>query len=68
MAQSVECLTLFFNVYFIFVTERERTSKSMSGGGAESKRKGDTQNLKQASAVSTEPNEGLEPTNSEIMT
>ena len=40
----------------------------MSGGGAE--KEGDTESEAgyRLSAVSTEPNEGLEPTNHEIMT
>ena len=36
------------------------------GGGAERER--ERENLKQACAVSTEPDAGLEPMNSEIMT
>ena len=53
-----------FNVY-LFLTDRDR--QSMRRGGAE---RGETQNRSrlQAPAVSTEPDAGLEPTHSEIMT
>ena len=50
-------------MFIIF--ERERERQSMSGVGAE--RKGDTE-TEAGSAVSTEPEVGLEPTDCEIMT
>ena len=55
----------FFNVY-LFLRNRER--QSVSGGGAE--REGDTESEagSRLPAVSTEPNEGLELMNCEIMT
>ena len=51
---------------FIYFTDRER--QSMNGGGGE--REGDTESEggSRLQAVSTEPDEGLEPTNQEIMT
>ena len=51
---------------FSFLRGRER--QSASGGGAE--RGGDTESQagSRLRAVSTEPDAGLEPTNSEIMT
>ena len=55
----------FFNVY-LFLTENER--QNMSGGGAE--REGDTESEtgSRLRAVSTEPDSGLELTDSKIMT
>ena len=53
----------------MFIFDRQRKRQSMSGGrGRERER--ETQNLKQApgSAVSAEPDTGLELTNHEIMT
>ena len=56
---------VFFNVY-LFLKERQ----SVSGGGAERERQGDTES--QAGSrlwiVSTEPDTGLEATNHEIIT
>ena len=53
---------------FIYIWQKERETRSMSGGGAE--RKGDTESEAGSRlwAVSTEPNAGLELTNLEIMT
>ena len=50
--------------------ERERERARMSGGGAEREREGDTQSEagSRLSAVSTEPNAGLELAYHEIMT
>ena len=55
---------MFLNVYFLRERERETTSRE----GAE--RGGDTESEAgcRLRAVSTEPDAGLEPTNSEIMT
>ena len=52
----------------MFIFERGREREKTSGGGAE--REGDTGSKAdfRLQAVSTEPNEGLEPTNCEIMT
>ena len=56
---------LIFNVYLLF---RDRETQSMSRGGAE--RGGDLESEAGSGlrAVSTEPDAGLEPTSSEIMT
>ena len=50
----------------MFIFERQ----SMSGGGAEREREGDTESKagSRLRAVSTEPDAGLDPMNSEIMT
>ena len=55
----------FFNIY-LFLRDTER--QSASGGGTE--REGDTESEtgSRLRAVGTEPDAGLEPTNSEIMT
>ena len=56
----------FLNTYIFFKErETERERESMSKGGSE---KESTQNPKQAPAVSTVPDAGLEPTDREIMT
>ena len=59
--------SFFFNVYSFL---RERKSQSVSGGGVEREREGDTESEagSRLRAVSTEPNTGLEPRNPEIMT
>ena len=59
----LEHLKKFFNVYL-----RETDRQNVSRGGAE--REGDTESEAgfRPSAVSTEPNVGLEPMNCEIMT
>ena len=69
--QLLQCLSphqayIFFNVFLMFIFERER--QSVSRGGAE--REGDTESEagSRLHAVSTEPNEGLELTNHEITT
>ena len=72
LSQVAFILTLFIFkclFYFIlFLRERETDRQSMNRGGAE--REGDTESEagSRLPAVSTEPNVGLEPTNSEIMT
>ena len=55
----------FFNIY-LFLRDRER--RSMSGGGAEREKETQSEAGCRLWAVSTEPDEGLEPTNCEIMT
>ena len=57
-----------FFLMFIYFWRRERYRQSMSGGGAE--REGDAESKvgSRLWAVSTEPDEGLEPTSHEFMT
>ena len=55
----------FFNVYLFF---RERERQSVSGGGAEREEETESEAGSRLSAVSTEPDVGLEPTDCEIMT
>ena len=56
----------FFNLLLYFERQIENARKSMRGGGAEREER---ENPKQAlSAISEEPDVGLEPTNPEIMT
>ena len=57
-------LIYFFNVY-LFIFEREK--QSTSRGGAESEGDTESETGSRLRAVSTEPNMGLKPTNSEIM-
>ena len=47
---------------------RDRERQNASGGGAESKGDTESEAGSRLLAVSTEPHEGLEPTNREIMT
>ena len=63
---AVQSQSHLFKMFISFLKERER--QRASGGGAE--REGDTESeaASRLRAVSTEHNEGLEPTNSEIMT
>ena len=58
----------FFNFFSTFIYFWDRERESMNGGGAE--REGDTESEAGSRlwAVSTQPDTGLEPTNSEIMT
>ena len=51
---------------FICFLERER--QSVSGGGAEREEETESEAGSRLSAVSTEPDVGLEPTDCEIMT
>ena len=55
----------FFNVYLFL---RERKILSVTGGGTERSRDTESEAGSRIRAVSTEPNEGLKPTNREIMT
>ena len=57
-----ECLKIFFIIYFL----RERDS--MSRGGAEREGDAEPEAGSRLRAVSTEPDAGLELTNSEIVT
>ena len=58
-------LKIFFNIYSFL---RDRVRQSMNRGGEE--REGDTESKagSRLGAISTEPDAGLEPTNSEITT
>ena len=58
----------FLNFFYFYLFLRERARQSASRGGAG--REGDTESKagSRLRAVSTEPDEGLEPTDLEIMT
>ena len=67
----LSCFVLFFYVLFLRERERERERESKPGEGQrERERQGDPESEAGSGlqAVSTEPDEGLEPMNREIMT
>ena len=60
------CILFFFNYFeHVFIFGKQRQRESTSREGAEREREKDTESEagSRLSAVSTEPNEGLEPTN-----
>ena len=57
---------IFFFLTFIYLWDRER--QSMNRGGAEGEGDKESETGSRLCAVSTETNEGLEPTNHEVMT
>ena len=57
-------LFIYLKVFYLFIL-KERERVSMSGGGAGRKRERISSRL---SAISTEPNPGLNPTDHEVMT
>ena len=59
------CISLFFNIYSF---SRDRERHRVSRGGVERDRDTESEAGSNLSAVSTEPDAGLEPTNREIMT
>ena len=52
----------------MFYFEREREREQVYASKGEAEREGETENPKQATTVSAEPDRGLKPMNHEIMT
>ena len=70
-AELLDHLVVLFFCVCLFIFERERETgreKEHSRGGAEREGDRDSEAGSRLQAVSTEPDEGLEPTNQEIMT
>ena len=68
-AELLDHLVVLFFCVFVYLFLREREGeREHSRGGAEREGDRDSEAGSRLQAVSTEPDEGLEPTNQEIMT